>query len=278
MKLKAVRDRRGEGFHCRVATSPMQFFFDDITLIGSSLKRFSEDSTKWKESSRRLAFKRLFPNHQKTQYVSTLPQRAAKVSPGEDKGKEGMKVLGRVIALRDTTDEDVESKLQSGWRRFRELRKIPIAPTEIRHRLRIYRSCIVQKVAWSSETWVLTKKRLQRLRGFELSIMRRMISNPGANLEDPAQRHSAHWEHIANTQTPANRQVLFEEIFRVGRACKPDAGNTVGQENPGRAKCRMVEDTARKLRSRRPATRVSRALRARETPVAGWRDRNTQRK
>ena len=74
------------------------------------------------------------------------------------------------------------------------------APTKLSHRPRILRACIGQSLLWASETWNPTRRRLQRLRGVELKMLKSMIPRPYLPADTPdAQQHAEHKRAVRDT-------------------------------------------------------------------------------
>ena len=106
-------------------------------------------------------------NEAKTAYLTTQPH-AAHILPGSNANDKGMKILGRTFTLGDNTPQDMDLKIAAAWGRFNRIRHTLRAYTPLPHRLRIFKSCVGQALLWASESWHLTRRRLQRIRGVEL--------------------------------------------------------------------------------------------------------------
>ena len=113
-------------------------------------------------------------NSDKTECFS-LPPVPSETLPGIDKSETGLTVLGRVIAGPDATDADLERKLSLGWQKFWRLKSILSSHGPLQHRLRILRATVLQTVLWGAATWHPTQRRMQRLRGFHLAVLRHVI-------------------------------------------------------------------------------------------------------
>ena len=171
-------------------------FADDLLLVGPSphgvLNMFSEV----KPALRQIG---LEVNDAKTAYLTTHPQLAQHL-PGTNANSTGMKILGRTFTLTDNTQQDMDIKIGHAWARFNRLRHVLRAPTPLPHRIRIFKSCVGQALLWASETWHLTRRRLQRVRGVELAMMRTLIPCPPLPPDtDDATRFSTHKAHIRKT-------------------------------------------------------------------------------
>ena len=112
----------------------------------------------------------------KLQVLSSQPIPAS--APGKNVNRAGMELLGRWILPGESTDLDIEKKLDRGLRKYMVYKIVLTQKTELAHRLRLLRSIVLTSVLWSSETWTPTKKRLSKLRGFHLSLLRPMITRP----------------------------------------------------------------------------------------------------
>ena len=135
-------------------------------------------------------------NDAKTAYLTTAPALASCL-PGTNANAEGLKILGRIFRLEENTAQEITNRIGIGLSKYGSLRKILRANTPIEHRLRIYRACIGQAVLWECETWHLTRRNLQRLRGFELKIMRSMIPPPPEHrAQTTTEKIEAHQAHI----------------------------------------------------------------------------------
>ena len=171
-------------------------FADDLLLVGPSpsavLKMFQE-------AKPALAQIGLEVNDAKTAYLTTHPHLATHL-PGTNANDTGMKILGRTFTISDNTQQDMDLKIGHAWARFNRLRHILRANTPLPHRLRIFTSCVGQALLWASETWHITRKRLQRIRGVELSMMRTLIKCPPLPPQtDDNTRFATHKAHIRKT-------------------------------------------------------------------------------
>ena len=117
-------------------------FADDLLLVGPSPHNVHQ---MFREAQPVLAEAGLDLNPEKTAYITTHPAQAQKL-PGKNANAIGLKILGRIFAFRDTTDEDIQAKISGAWSRFNKIRHILAAHTPVPHRLRIFRSCVGQSL------------------------------------------------------------------------------------------------------------------------------------
>ena len=187
---------REEG--CRLGTAQIHhlIFADDLLLIGTSPARVRK---MFQEAQQCLTRAGLDINEAKTAYLTTNPA-SSHLLPGTNANDTGMRILGRIFRLTDNTPQDMDSKIGTAWSKFNRLRHILKADTPLPHRLRIFRSCVGQALLWASETWHLTRRRLQRIRGIELSMMKTLIKCPPLPPDTPIpERCAAHKAHIRST-------------------------------------------------------------------------------
>ena len=116
-------------------------------------------------------------NESKTSYITTSPGLAMRL-PGENANQKGLKILGRTFKFQENTAEELTKRIATTWAKFHRLKRILSAPTPLPHRLTILKACLGQSLLWGSETWHLTRKGLQQLRGAELKMQRAMIPPP----------------------------------------------------------------------------------------------------
>ena len=135
-----------------------------------------------------------------------MPNRA-ECLPGKNENASGITILGRRFRFLDNTDQEMGHRIQLAWARFQKIRHVLKAYSPLRHRLRIYRACIAQTVLWSSQSWHITRKRCQRLRGTEQRMMRTLIPCPEWCINEPPHTKFPQWnDHIARE--------LWRERFR----------------------------------------------------------------
>ena len=184
--VRAEWDRRHEG--CALGDTMVHhlIFADDLLLIGPSplrVKRMLE------ETQTQLQQAGLEINEAKTAYLTTHPASAHHL-PGTNANQVGVKILGRTFTLSENTPQDMDIKIGIAWSKFNRLRHILKAETPLPHRLRIFKCCVGQALLWASETWHLTRRRLQRIRGIELAMMKTLIKCPGCPMTPPPLKDS----------------------------------------------------------------------------------------
>ena len=152
-------------------------FADDTVLLAKTTpeaKRLYDDTVQGLQAVG------LAVNAGKTQYLTNHPPVRCHCLPGQNKTGEGMLILGRIFDIGETTAEDMSRKEVSAWSQFRRIRHVLRQNTSLAHRFRILQSCVLQRILWGCESWVLTKKRLQHLRGLHTKMLRSMLPCPGA--------------------------------------------------------------------------------------------------
>ena len=115
---------------------------------------------------------------EKTQYISNHPPIRCKNLPGTNMTGQGMIILAQLFDLQETTQADPFWKEGAAWSQYRRILPVLKQKTSIRHRFRILQACILQKLMWASESWVLTKRRLQHLRAAHTKMLKGMIPVP----------------------------------------------------------------------------------------------------
>ena len=98
--------------------------------------------------------------------------------PGKNVNKGGMEVLGRWLSPSESTDLDMGKKMEKGIRKYMSFKVVLTQKTDLSHRLKLLRSVVLAVVLWGSETWTPTKRRLSKLRGYHLSLLRPLITRP----------------------------------------------------------------------------------------------------
>ena len=93
-------------------------------------------------------------------------------------------VLGRVIGPPDSTDRDIDYKLKLGLQKFLGLRGILRERAPILSRLRIFNATVSQTVLRGAASWHLTRRRLQKIRGFHLRCLRHIAQQPKTSEEE----------------------------------------------------------------------------------------------
>ena len=174
-------------------------FVDDLVLVSphpNSILHMLQDLKP------KLAHIGLELNESKTSYITTSPTLASKL-PGTNSND---KILGRTFKLQENTTQEITARLSAAWGKFHALRRILTAKTPLPHRLTILKACIGQSLLWGSESWHLTRRNLQRLRGTELKMLRAMIPPvPGSDSQSDPNFHENHKSHV--------REVLRKEGY-----------------------------------------------------------------
>ena len=90
--------------------------------------------------------------------------------------KTGFKVLGTLVSFDNGFDVEVENRLARAWRAFRaswELlgcTSIPLAK-----RSQVFRATVEASFFWCAGSWNLTREQLQRIRGQQTRMLRKML-------------------------------------------------------------------------------------------------------
>ena len=209
--LKEKWDHSGEGCPLDHTVLNHLIFADDLLLISPSPHRAL---TMYNEVKPALAAAGLEVNDAKTAFLTTHPQQADSL-PGTNANQTGMKILGRTFTLSDNTPQEMDLKIGIAWARFNRLRHILRANTPLPHRLRIFTSCVGQALLWASETWHITRRRLQRLRGVELAMMRTLIRCPPLPPDtDLPTKFATHKAHIRTTLSDLKYESLDRKWVR----------------------------------------------------------------
>ena len=151
-------------------------------------------------------------NSDKTECFS-LPPVPSETLPGIDKSSSGLTVLGRVIAGPDATDADLERKLSLGWQKFWRLKSILSSRGPLLHRLRILRATVLQTVLWGSATWHPTQRRMQRLRGFHLAVLRHVIHFAAYDLSEEAPHPKIQHDRFILEKMSALKRPLLDSMY-----------------------------------------------------------------
>ena len=207
--LRQRWDNRNEGCPLGPLNIHHLLFADDLLLIGQSPLKVKK---MFEETQQHLLTAGLEINESKTAFLTTHPASAHHL-PGTNANDTGMKILGRTFTLADNTPKDMDAKIGMAWGKFNRIRHILKADTPLPHRLRILKSCVGQTLLWASETWHITRRRLQRVRGIELAMMRTLIKCPPLPKETtPQERFATHKAHIRATL----KDLKYEHLDRGG--------------------------------------------------------------
>ena len=173
------------------------------------LSTFPEDGAQMlKDLEKALREVGLRTNPEKTSFLTTLPSRA-KVLPGVCLNNEGLPIVGRLFQLQDNSASEVERRIKMAWSKFFSLKEILRQRTPLRHRLKIVNACIYQSLLWGSQSWTVTRRRCQRLRGFEKQLMRTLVPCPKALQDLPKDELFTKWDdHIKTSLEEAQHTSL----------------------------------------------------------------------
>ena len=193
-------DRRGEGCPLQDTLLTHLIFADDLILVGPSPRQVAK---MLHETEAHLSPVGLQLNPDKTAYLTTQPAHA-QCLPGKNANATGLKILGRTFTLQENTAQDMDNKIAGAWGRFH-------TDTSLPHRIRIFRACVGQALLWAAETWHITRRRLQRIRGVELAMLKALIPCPPMPPHSTVgERCEAHKKHVRHTL----RQLKYEGLDR----------------------------------------------------------------
>ena len=194
--LKNKWDQDADGFPLKDGPLNHLIFVDDLILVGTSHAMVAR---MLQEATQALRVIGLEINPDKTSYLTTTPK-ASPTLPGNSANQTGLKILGRTFTLGDSTLEDMNRKIATAWGKFNRLRHVLGANTPLQHRLRIFKACVGQSLLWAAETWHVTRRRLQKMRGVELQMMKTLIKRPYFPQDIPdSEKHAQHKAHIRQT-------------------------------------------------------------------------------
>ena len=210
-KLTDKWSSQGYGFQLQRGGRRHQYaaFADDTVVLG---KTTIETKAIYDDIVQDLQQIGLGVNGEKTQFISNHSPQRCKILPGQNQTGTGMTILGRHLDISETTSQDLARKEASAWAHFRRTRQILQHKTGLGHRLRILQSCVLQRILWGCESWVLTKKRLQHLRGVHTKMLRSMIACPG-HLQglEPGTRILEHTRHVRQL-LQTHKFLLLDEL------------------------------------------------------------------
>ena len=110
-----------------------------------------------------------------------------------------MNVVGRTFRLKDNTASEISRRMRQAWAKVARLRPILRQRTALEHRVKIVKACVYQSLLWGAETWHITRRRCQQLRGFEKKVMRILIPCPKDLHHLDNDEKFAEWDgHIRN--------------------------------------------------------------------------------
>ena len=200
--------REGKGIRLNASTKLAALLFaDDILLFAASV---AQNIQMLSELIPVLEGIGLTINPSKLQIMSSAP--IPEKVLGKNVNREGMEVLGRLITPRESTDVDIERKLAKALRKFMCYKVVLTQKTNLQHRLRLLRSIVLSVALWGAETWTPTKRRLSRLRGFHLSLLRPLITRPPIPEGDPI-HPKIHHDRQCLRLCSIHGHMILDELF-----------------------------------------------------------------
>ena len=131
------------------------------------------------------------------------------------------KILGRLVAIDQPPDLDLESRIRHGFSKLSVTKAALWQGSPLMHRVEILFSTVLQAILWGAETWTPTKARLSRLRSTHLTMLRSFIKLPKIDLSEngPHQRiqHDRHCtKYMRSIHKPFLDEVYLRKYFRWG--------------------------------------------------------------
>jgi hypothetical protein len=165
-------------------------FADDMTLMArswTSLKRMLS-SLRQALAARGLS---LHPSKCKAQTNISNWHRRGEIAIEEGFSIEilpegqGLKLLGTVLALEDSTRIELQNRIAAGWRMFWSMKSLLMnLKVTIKKRLKLFDSTVASCVLWSCQSWTPRMDELKRLRSAQRGMMRKIVGQRRAPEEE----------------------------------------------------------------------------------------------
>jgi hypothetical protein len=98
---------------------------------------------------------------------------------------QGLKLLGTVLALQDTTNIEMRNRIASAWRMFWSMKPLLLnVKVSIKQRLKLFDSTVSSCALWSCQSWTPRIDELGRLRSAQRAMTRRICGVRRAPDED----------------------------------------------------------------------------------------------
>ena len=98
---------------------------------------------------------------------------------------QGLKLLGTVLTLEDTTRHEMRNRIASGWRMFWSMKPLLLnGKVSKKKRLRLLDSTVANCVLWSCQSWTPRVEELKSLRSTQRAMMRKIVGQGRAPEED----------------------------------------------------------------------------------------------
>lgn len=176
-------------------------YADDIVLIAETMQEVQSDLTMWCNALERRGLR---VSKSKTEYMhcnlsnsTTGVTQSPCIGTTPLKAVSHFKYLGSVLASDASVVEDIESRINTGWLKWRSLTGVicdPRMPVEVKGN--VYKRAIRPALLYGSECWPMRKSEEQKLHVTEMKMLR---WSGGVTLKDKVRN-----EHIRGTLKVAN--------------------------------------------------------------------------
>ena len=156
-------------------------FADDMTLIARSWLSLRRMLISLREALAKRALE-LHPSKCKAQTNLENWHRRGEIKIEEGFNIEvlpegqGLKLLGTLLTLEDTTGNEMRNRIASGWRMFWSMKPLLLnGKVSAKKRLRLLNSTVAKCVLWSCQSWTPRVEELKRLRSTQRAMMWKIV-------------------------------------------------------------------------------------------------------
>ena len=149
-------------------------FADDVALVTTSVEDMEEQLTKLSRESKQVG---LTMHKDKTKYMTNFDTNIDIVIENHKLEKvENYKYLGQTLRMKDTSREEIMSRIKAGWRSFGMYKDI-LTDNNIAMSLRrrVYNQCILTTMTYGAETWTTTNELNNKLITTQRAMERKMV-------------------------------------------------------------------------------------------------------
>ena len=150
-------------------------FSDDVAMVTTLVEAMEKQLTKLSRESKQVGI--LTMHKDKTKYMTNFDTNIDIVIANHKLEKvENYKYLGQTLRMKDTTREEIMSRIKAGWRSFGMYKDI-LTDNNIAMSLRrkVYNLCILTTMTYGAETWTTTNELNNELITTQRAMERKMV-------------------------------------------------------------------------------------------------------